>query len=118
MIPYEFILDFLYPLPFRTKKMFGTVAIYAGPKIVLAVRQREENPIDNGIWISIQLENQNELKRSFPSLRNLETYKIRTWLLLPETANDFEEIAKAIAEMIKANSPLIGTVPKPKKYKG
>ena len=115
MIPHEFVLDMLYPLAYRTKKMFGNYAIYVGDKIVLATRQKEDNPVDNGLWIGTKLEHHTILKEMFPSLRNLETYKIKTWLLLPEDALDFEETTLKITELIKQNSTLIGNIPPPRK---
>lgn len=115
MIPFEFVLDMLYPLPTRTKKMFGNHAIYVGEKIVLATRMKEDNPVDNGLWIGTKLEHHAVLRSRFPSLRNLKTYKIRSWLLLPEDADDFEETAQKITDLIKENSDLIGTIPPPKK---
>ncbi len=115
MMPHEFVLDMLYPLPFRTKKMFGTCAVYVGEKIVLATRQKEDHPIDNGIWIGTKLEHHSALKEMFPSLRNIETYGIKTWLVLPEDADDFEETTQKITELIKQNSDLIGNIPAPAK---
>ena len=117
MIPHEFILEFLYPLSIRTKKMFGNVAIYYGDKIVLATRQKEDNPIDNGIWVSTKMEYHPELKKLIPELRPLETYKIKNWLLLHEDIPNFEERAQQLAQLIKTHSEFIGTIPKPKKRK-
>lgn len=117
MIPHEFVLEMLYPLPYRTKRMFGVLAVYVGEKIVLALRQKQDNPGDNGIWIGTKVEHHSSLKELFPSLRNLEVYKIKTWLLLPEDAEDFEESALRISELIKKNSPLIGNIPPPRKSK-
>ncbi|WP_188375337.1 hypothetical protein [Winogradskyella haliclonae] len=117
MIPHDFILDLLYPLPIRTKKMFGNVAMYCGDKIVLATRQKEENPVDNGIWIGTKIEHHNALKKLIPELRHLETYKIKKWLLLHEDEPNFETRAQQIAELIKENSDLIGNIPKPRKKK-
>ena len=105
----------LYPLTYRTKRMFGVLAVYVGEKIVLALRQKEDRPADNGIWIGTKVEHHSVLKEMFPSLRNLESYKIKTWLLLPEDAEDFEESALKISELIKKNSPLIGNIPAPRK---
>ena len=95
--------------------MFGNVAIYTGDKIILATRQKEENPIDNGIWVGTKEKYHNELKELFPALRNLKTYGIKSWLLLPEDADDFEEVAYKITTLIKQNSPLIGNVPPERK---
>ena len=115
MIPHEFVLDLLYPLAVRTKKMFGVLAVYVGEKIVLALRQKDDNPADNGIWIGTKVAHHCVLKEMFLSLRNLESYQIKTWLLLPEDAEDFEETARSITELIKQNSPLIGNIPAPRK---
>lgn len=117
MIPHEFILEFLYPLPIRTKKMFGNVAIYYGNKIVLATRQKKDNTVDNGIWIGTKNEHHEALKTLIPELRHLETYKIKKWLLLHEDELNFEERAQQIAELIKENCDLIGIIPKPRKKK-
>lgn len=115
MIPHEFILDYLYPLPIRTKKMFGNVSIYCGDKILLATRHRTDNPLDNGIWIGTKVEHHEALKAIIPELRNLQIYKIKTWLLLAEDEENFEERALQIVDLIKADSPLIGNIPKPRK---
>ncbi|MEO0573055.1 MAG: hypothetical protein AAF039_15210 [Bacteroidota bacterium] len=97
--------------------MFGNVAIYVGDKIVLATRQKEENPVDNGIWVGTKVEYHEALFKLFPSLRKLETYKIKSWLLLPDSAEDFESTAADLAALIKQNSPLIGNIPQPRKKK-
>ncbi|WP_073314946.1 hypothetical protein [Aquimarina spongiae] len=97
--------------------MFGNVGIYVEEKIVLATRFKDHSPVDNGIWIATKVAYQPILKEMFPSLRNLETYNIKSWLLLPDEADDFEEAAAAIAELIKQNSHLIGVIPKSKNKK-
>lgn len=117
MIPHDFILELLYPLPIRTKKMFGNVAIYYGEKIILATRQKEENTADNGIWVGSKLEHHKELRKLIPELRNLEAYKIKSWLLLHEDESNFEERAQGLVDLIKSKSILIGNIPKPKKKK-
>ena len=117
ILPHDFILDMLYPLPTRTKKMFGVVSIYCGEKILFATRQKEDNPVDNGIWIATKLEHHEELRALIPELRNLETYKIKSWLLLHEEEPNFEERASQLVDLFKAGSPLVGTIPKPKKKK-
>ena len=117
MIPHNFILDFLYPLPLRTKQMFGVVSIYSGDKIYLATRKNEKNPIDNGIWIASKVEHHDELKQLIPELRPIQTYSVKAWLVLHDEEENFEEQAQQLADLIKANSPLIGSVPKPRKSK-
>ena len=108
MIPHDFVLDYLYPLPTRTKKMFGNYAVYVENKIVLATRQNENKPIDNGIWVATSEEYHQSLKEEFSSLTNLTLYNIKKWLLLPIAADDFEEVAISLCELIKQNDPRIG----------
>ncbi len=116
-MPHEFILDYLYPLVPRIKKMFGNHSIYIGAKIYLATRESEKNPLDDGIWIGTKIDYHDSLKAQFPSLTNLKLYKIKKWLLLPVDADDFEETAIGICELIKSGDPRIGVVPKPRKKK-
>ncbi len=107
-MPYDFILDYLYPLPVRTKKMFGNYAIYVEDKIVLANRNNRSKPIDNGIWIATSENHHDSLKSQFKSIKNLTLYNIKKWLLLPEEAEDFEEVAIEICELIKSKDARIG----------
>ena len=116
-MPHEFLLDYLYPLELRVKKMFGNHSIYIGPKIYLATRASEKNPLDDGIWIGTSFEHHESLKTQFPSITNLKLYKVKKWLLLPVDAPDFEEVAIEICELIKADDSRIGVLPKPKKKK-
>ena len=107
-MPYDFALDYLYPLQTSVKKMFGNYAIYCQGKIYLATRLNEKNVNDNGIWIGTSFEHQKSLKEQFPSLCSLNTYNIKKWLLLPVTAEDFEETAIQICELIKSGDERIG----------
>ncbi len=108
-MPHDFILDYLYPLPVRIKKMFGNHAVYVGEKIVLATRDNTNKPIDNGVWIATKTEYHESLKSQFPSIINLRLYNIRKWLLLPSDCEDFEQVVIGICELIQANDPRIGT---------
>ncbi len=48
MPPYQFFLDLLYPLELRRKKMFGVDAYYLDDKMIVALREKEKNPV--GQW--------------------------------------------------------------------
>lgn len=113
--PYGFFLELLYPLPLRHKKMFGVDAFYIRDKIVFALRKKNVAPEDDGIWIASKKEHHQKLYHQINGLRAIKTYGIKTWLLLPEDFNLFEEEAHKIAELIKKDSVLIGNIPKPKK---
>lgn len=111
MIPFEFILDYLFPLKVRIKPMFGNHAIYINEKIYLATRKNTKAPLDNGIWIGTELNYHESLKTEFEALRHLQLFRIKKWLLLPESATKFEETAIKICELIKANDERFGIIP-------
>ena len=114
-IPHAFLLDLLYPLPVRTQPMFGNVSFYVGEKIYFSTRSRADKPADNGIWVGTTVDHHESLRAEFPSLTTLNNYRIKSWLLLPETAEDFEESARALCLAVMAEDPRIGVTPKPKK---
>jgi hypothetical protein len=51
-IPFDFIFDYLLPIKTITKPFFGMFAVYHGPKLLLLLRQRDNEPDMNGIWIA------------------------------------------------------------------
>ncbi|QLG45782.1 hypothetical protein [Costertonia aggregata] len=114
-MPYEFFLEMLYPLPLRHKKMFGVDAYYIREKIVFALCQKEHMHQDNGIWIASKKKHHQKLNHQVKGLRSIKSYGIKTWLLLPEDFDYFEEQANIVADLIKNNSEIIGNVPKPKR---
>ena len=109
-IPHNFVIEALYPMPVRIKKMFGNYAIYVGNKIVPATRKNTTKPMDNGIWIGTSQEHHASLKSQFSSLTELKLYNIKKWTLLPEGAEYFEGIAFRICDLTKKSDPRIGVV--------
>src|SRR5690242_17807955 len=61
--PYEFVLEALAPLRPRTNPMFGCLAVYAGEKIVLILRDRPAHTADNGVWLATTREYHESLRR-------------------------------------------------------
>lgn len=116
-IPFDFIIEELYPLPLRHNKMFGVDAFYVEEKILFALRQKENYPQDNGIWIATKVEFHEVLKQNIKDLKLIEVYGLKTWLVLPESSDYFEEGAMKIVELIKTRSELIGNIPKAKRSK-
>jgi hypothetical protein len=116
-IPFEFVLDYLAPLSPMTRPMFGCTAVYVGEKIVFALREKEQETEDNGIWLATSLEHHESLKRDFPSMRSIPVLgkAVTGWQVLPSDSADFEKSAIKACEFIKAKDPRIGKIPKPKK---
>jgi hypothetical protein len=113
--PHEFVLEALESVSPRTNPMFGCLAVYAGEKIVLILRDKP-GP-DNGVWLATTKEHHKSLRREFPSMRSIRVFgtKESSWQVLPADAPDFEEAALHACELIVARDPRIGKVPKKRK---
>ena len=112
-VPHEFVLEALAPLLPRTNPMFGCLAVYAGEKIMVILRDKSENAGDNGVWLATTEEYHDSLRREFPSMRSIGVLgkKVTGWQVLPAKAADFEEAALHACELILAGDPRIGKVP-------
>jgi len=118
IIPFDFVLEQLFSLEPRVRPMFGCQAIYVGEKIMLILRNKPgEHEDDNGIWISTKAEHHATLKKIFPSMRSIHVLGNgeTNWQNLPAEADDFEESAFKVCDLILKNDPRIGNVPKARK---
>jgi len=116
-IPHEFVLDALAPISPTTRPMFSCLAVYSGPRIVFALRDRPNAPADNGVWLATTIENHDSLRREFPQMRSIGVLgkMITGWQILPADAPDFEETALRACELVVAGDPRIGKIPKAKR---
>ena len=89
--PYEFVLDALSALSPRTNPMFGCLAVYVGEKIVLVLRDKGNQAVDDGVWLATTQEHHASLQREFPSMRSIEVLgkEVTGWQVLPAEAADF-----------------------------
>lgn len=94
--------------------MFGIDAFYIGEKIVFAFYKKDDTLQENGIWVATKREHHKSLLNEVKGLGYIKGYGPKTWLILHETSDTFEEEANYIADLIKANSPRIGNIPKSK----
>ena len=96
-------------------------AIYAGEKIMMMLRQRNEHPERNGIWLAINSEYSENLKTEFPSLAAIHGLphksEIAEWLLLSSDAEDFEGSAIKICELIVKGDHRLGHIPRSRRTK-
>jgi len=118
-IPFDFVLEQLFPVDPSVRPFFGCHAIYVGDKILLILRNKKEHVDDNGIWISTKAEHHATLKKIFTSMRSIQVLgKGEThWQILPAEADDFEESAIKVCDLILKGDPRIGNVPKVRKKK-
>lgn len=114
-VPFEFVLEELESLNPTTKPMFGCLAVYVGPKIVMILREKTDFTADNGIWIATTREHHASLKEDLPSLVSITIFSANSsWRNLPSSASDFEESALKACDLIRRGDLRIGTVPKRK----
>jgi hypothetical protein len=116
-IPFEFILDYLFPFVPEIKQMFGSFSLYRGEKIVLILRDKEDEPEMNGVWVATKKEHHESLRKELPSLASIPLLgKGETnWQMIPKDADDFESAAIHVCELVKKGDKRIGTVPKKRK---
>ncbi len=93
--------------------MFGCLAIYVGDKIVLILRDKQDDTTDNGVWLATTVEHHASLQRDFPNMRSIKVFgkDVTGWQVLPADAPDFEETAMRACELVAAKDPRIGKVP-------
>jgi hypothetical protein len=124
-VPHAFVLDALASLMPRTRPLFGCVAVYVtesgvGEKIVLALRDKPSATEDNGVWLATSEEHHDSLRRELPKMRSIKVFDkpVTGWQVLPADSPDFEQAALRACELILANDPRIGKIPKPRRRRG
>jgi hypothetical protein len=100
--------------------MFGCLAVYVQDKIVLILRDKATNPVDNGVWLATTEEHHESLRREFPHMRSIQVLgkAVTGWQVLPADAPDFEAAALRACELVLAGDPRIGKVPGERKASG
>ncbi len=120
-IPFDFVFEYLEPLPYVVKPFFGCYSIYMGDKIMLILRDKKDMPDINGVWIATSHESHESLKRDFPSMRSVSIFTDGTtesaWQMIPVEADDFESSVLELCKLIRRGDKRIGRVPKKKKKK-
>jgi hypothetical protein len=93
--------------------MFGCLAVYVQDKIVVILRDRLDDPADNGVWLATSEEHHASLREDFPSMRSIGLFgqRVTHWQVLPADADDFEEAALRACDLVLARDPRIGKVP-------
>jgi len=94
--------------------MFGTTAYYWEDKLLFALNTHKKYFQDLGIWVSVPLEFQEQVKGLLKEYRYLDAIPTKKYLLLPAESDTFEDDARVISELILKRSDWIGTIPKSK----
>lgn len=116
-IPFDFVIETLYSADPVIKQMFGCHSIYVDGKIVLCLREKDDD--DSGVWIGTSKPHHESLKKELPSMRSIRIFGPGPsgWQVIPKDADDFEESVLHACELILKGDPRIGNIPKPRKKK-
>lgn len=116
-IPFNFVIENLFAAQPLVKPMFGAHALYIHEKIVLILR--DKNDEDSGVWIATSPEHHQSLKKDFPSMRSIRIFGTSesSWQVLPKEDDDFETSVNRLCDLVLTGDPRIGKIPKPKKKK-
>lgn len=109
-IPFSFVLDELSDLEPITKPMFGCTAIYIGSRITLILREKDNHPSSNGIWIATTHDHHSSLKKDFPKIKSIPVLgKSPTgWQMIRSNDPTFEESALRLCQLIRKGDGRIG----------
>lgn len=115
----EWMLDDLKNHPsFRTKSMFGGLAVYIFEKQVMVIVE----PTKSGTWswhgvlICTDKEHHESLAQDLPGAApHIEG--VKKWMYLDSSYENFEDTAEKLTTLIEKNDSRIGIFPKPKKRK-
>jgi hypothetical protein len=112
-VPHEFVLEAISSVSPWTRPMFGCLAVYVDVKIVLVLRDKQDHPADNGVWLATTVEHHESLRREFSAMRSIGVLGkgVTGWQVLPTDAADFEELALRACELVVRRDPRIGKVP-------
>lgn len=117
-IPFDFILDHLFPKKVVVKPMFGCFRLYIGNKIYFFLRDRNDKKELNGIWVALSSpENYDSLANELPSIHQGEKLhedkkSNNKWLLLSVLDDEFESLVIKACELVLNNDKRIGKITK------
>lgn len=109
-VPYDFVLQALYPLRPRVVKMLGGYGLYREKTLLLFLRNGENQPEFNGVFIATH-------PPYFASLqKDIHESKMEfdldgstdSWIFVSEDLNDFEAKVNTACALIKAGDVRIG----------
>ena len=109
-VPYDFVLQYLYPVRPRKHKMLGGMGLFVAEKNVLFLRERDNHPEFNGVFVATQPEYFDSLNEEIHS-SNMEfdiDGSYHSWIFISEDLDDFNEKVKKACELIKLGDRRIG----------
>ena len=109
-VPFDFVLRYLYPVRPRVRKMMGCYALIQNNKILLLLRERDNHPEYNGVFVATQPQYYDQLQNEIHASNmdaNLDGAP-HTYLFISEDLSDFDEKVRKACDLIKAGDERIG----------
>jgi hypothetical protein len=113
--PLRWVVESLQEEPsYLEKAMFGARGCYLHGRLVLVLAARKEPW--KGLLVPTDKKHHKSLQDELPDLK-VHTI-LGKWLYLPEEAENFEETASRLVDLITEQDPRVGVLPKPRKKRG
>ncbi|HEY8227214.1 MAG TPA: hypothetical protein VIG25_18205 [Pyrinomonadaceae bacterium] len=111
-VPFPFVLEELMPLRPTVKRAFGFTYLYLDDILLCGLRESQNRPNSNGIWLFTTREHVDRLANEFPDLpkRYLWRSGNNAWVILPSKLAYFEDYAFKACELILNGDRRIGRV--------
>jgi hypothetical protein len=109
-IPYNFILQSLYPVRPKVVKMLGGYALYQEKRMLFFLRERNTELEFNGVFVATQPQFYVELQKEIHHSKmefDLDGSK-DSWIFISEDLDDFEDKVKKACELVKKDDVRIG----------
>lgn len=109
-IPYDFIINELYPLRPKIKKMIGCYGLFVDSKLVLLLRDRDNQPEFNGVFVATQPAYFEQLQKEIhTSHMEFDIDGVpHSYIFISEDLPVFNELVTKACNLIKAGDARIG----------
>lgn len=109
-IPYDFVIKKIHPVKTEVRKLMGAYGLYVNKRLMLFLRDVEQFPEFNGVFVATIPEFYEELQEEIHTSKmefDLDgTYD--SWIFISEDLPDFEEKVTRACTLIKNGDERIG----------
>ena len=111
-LPFPFVLDELASIRPTLKRVFGFVYVYFDDRLLCGLRNSENQPNTNGIWLFTTSECVDSLMAEFPGLSKRQVWRSgkNAWIVLAARLAQFEEFALKACELMLNDDKRIGRI--------
>ncbi len=109
-IPFNFILQLVYPVRPKVVKMLGGYALYQNKRLLFFLRERSTEIEFNGVFVATQPQFYVELQKEIHHSKmefDLDGSK-DSWIFISEDLDDFQDKVLKACELVKKGDMRIG----------